>query len=206
MKIIPNEKAREKTEHPSCAPIMRRARKRFIRRFPTFRVSPGWKKESDALLLEFYAHQTAEEITYSHKWSANMLVMWDNARFCMPRQEALMATTDCCTAQRLPTRGSNASFIQPRRHARILGLGVCARPWAQIFRPATLGHKLPIGRVSCVCESFGIGTLSGLHTACTDLAQMLIGLPSRGARFLRHFARDNPGILHRHGRALRHER
>jgi len=25
-----------------------------------------------------------------------------------------MATTDCCTAQRLPTRGSNASFIQPR--------------------------------------------------------------------------------------------
>ena len=36
------------------------------------------KEESDALLLEFYTHQTAEEITYSHKWSANMLVMWDN--------------------------------------------------------------------------------------------------------------------------------
>ena len=36
---------------------------------------------------------------------------------------------------------------------------------------------------------------------------MLIGFkPARGARFLRHFARDYPGIFHRHGSALRHER
>ncbi|MGB7404665.1 MAG: TauD/TfdA family dioxygenase [Pacificimonas sp.] len=33
---------------------------------------------SAQLLAELYAHQTAPEVTYSHPWQANMLVMWDN--------------------------------------------------------------------------------------------------------------------------------
>ena len=79
MKIIPNEKAREKTEHP----LVRRHRETgkkalysslaYIQRFAGLE-----KEESDALLLELYGYQTAQDITYSHKWSANMLVMWDN--------------------------------------------------------------------------------------------------------------------------------
>ena len=34
--------------------------------------------ESMALLAELYAWQTRDEFVYKHKWSANMLVMWDN--------------------------------------------------------------------------------------------------------------------------------
>jgi taurine dioxygenase len=36
------------------------------------------KEESDALLIEFYGHQTDEAFIYSHKWAKDMLVMWDN--------------------------------------------------------------------------------------------------------------------------------
>ena len=34
--------------------------------------------ESMALLAELYAWQSRDEFVYKHKWSANMLVMWDN--------------------------------------------------------------------------------------------------------------------------------
>ena len=34
--------------------------------------------ESMALLAELYAWQSHDEFVYKHKWSANMLVMWDN--------------------------------------------------------------------------------------------------------------------------------
>ena len=79
MKIIPNEKAREKNAHPFVRTHHETRQKAlyssiaYIQRFAELE-----KEESDALLLEFYTHQTAEEITYSHKWSADMLVMWDN--------------------------------------------------------------------------------------------------------------------------------
>jgi taurine dioxygenase len=36
------------------------------------------KEESDALLLELYAHQSRPEFIYTHHWQVGMLVMWDN--------------------------------------------------------------------------------------------------------------------------------
>ena len=79
MKIIPNEKAREKTEHPLVRTHHETGKKALYSSISYIQGFAGLEKEeSDALLLEFYSHQTAEEIIYSHKWSANMLVMWDN--------------------------------------------------------------------------------------------------------------------------------
>ena len=79
MKIIPSEKAFERRQHP------------FVRTHPetgqkALFSSPAYiqafadieKDESDALLMEFYIHQTKEEFTYSHVWQKDMLVMWDN--------------------------------------------------------------------------------------------------------------------------------
>lgn len=34
--------------------------------------------EADVFLMELYAHQTHEELVYSHPWQKDMLVMWDN--------------------------------------------------------------------------------------------------------------------------------
>ncbi|MEC7233880.1 MAG: TauD/TfdA family dioxygenase, partial [Pseudomonadota bacterium] len=72
MKIIPNEKAREKTEHPFVRTHHETGKKALYSSISYILGFAGLEKEeSDALLLEFYAHQTAEEITYSHKWSTN---------------------------------------------------------------------------------------------------------------------------------------
>jgi taurine dioxygenase len=34
--------------------------------------------ESAPLLMELFAHQSKPEFVYRHRWSPNMLVMWDN--------------------------------------------------------------------------------------------------------------------------------
>ena len=36
------------------------------------------QQESQDLLTTFYGYQGNDNVLYSHKWSANMLVMWDN--------------------------------------------------------------------------------------------------------------------------------
>ena len=49
-------------------------------------VSPGYtigiegmpEDEAQQVLLELYAHQSKPEFVYRHRWSAGMLVMWDN--------------------------------------------------------------------------------------------------------------------------------
>ena len=79
MRIVSSEKAREKCEHP------------FVRTHPetgqkALYSSPAYiqgfvgleQEESRKLLLEFYGHQSAEALVYSHQWSKDMLVMWDN--------------------------------------------------------------------------------------------------------------------------------
>ena len=38
----------------------------------------AYKEESDALLMELYAHQSQPEFVYAHCWQPGMLVMWDN--------------------------------------------------------------------------------------------------------------------------------
>jgi len=34
--------------------------------------------EALQVLLELFAHQAKPEFVYRHKWSAHMLIMWDN--------------------------------------------------------------------------------------------------------------------------------
>ena len=79
MKIIPSEKAREKREHPFVR-VHRETGKKAL--FSSAAYIQGYaglpKEESDALLVEFYAHQTSEQFVYSHPWQKDMLVMWDN--------------------------------------------------------------------------------------------------------------------------------
>ena len=49
-------------------------------------VSPGYtigidgmpESEAQRVLLELFAHQARPEFVYRHKWSANMLILWDN--------------------------------------------------------------------------------------------------------------------------------
>lgn len=39
----------------------------------------GWsEKESEDMMMFLFQHQTQAEFVYSHKWSADMLLMWDN--------------------------------------------------------------------------------------------------------------------------------
>ena len=79
MKIIPSEKARDKREHP----FVRMHHETGIKAlFSSAAYIQGFtdmeKAESDALLIEFYGHQTDEAFIYSHKWEKHMLVIWDN--------------------------------------------------------------------------------------------------------------------------------
>lgn len=79
MKILPSEKAREKREHPFVRTHPETGEKALYSSAAYIQGFAGLDKaESDALLLEFYAHQTREEFVYSHPWQQHMLVMWDN--------------------------------------------------------------------------------------------------------------------------------
>ena len=79
MNIIASEKAREKRQHPFVRTHHETGNKALF-------SSPAYiqgfanldKKESDALLMEFYKFQTAQDLVYSHPWAKGTLVMWDN--------------------------------------------------------------------------------------------------------------------------------
>ena len=79
MKILPSEKARETQEHPLVR-MHRETGKRAL--FSSAAYIKGFvgmeKDESDALLLELYAHQSQSQFIYTQRWKAGMLVMWDN--------------------------------------------------------------------------------------------------------------------------------
>ncbi|MDG1691775.1 MAG: TauD/TfdA family dioxygenase [Alphaproteobacteria bacterium] len=79
MKILPSEKALEKNQHPFVR-THRETGKKALYSSPAYILGfEGYdKQESDALMLEFYGHQSAPEIMYSHPWQKDMLVMWDN--------------------------------------------------------------------------------------------------------------------------------
>ena len=79
MKIIPSEKALEKTEHPFVRQHRETGRKALYSSPSYIQGFAGLEKaESTALMMEFYQHQTADDLIYSHPWQKNMLVMWDN--------------------------------------------------------------------------------------------------------------------------------
>jgi taurine dioxygenase len=79
MKIITSERARETCEHPLVRTHRETGKKALFSSAAYIKGFVGMdKSESDALLLELYAHQTKPEFTYSHPWEKGMVVMWDN--------------------------------------------------------------------------------------------------------------------------------
>ncbi|MEM8498499.1 MAG: TauD/TfdA family dioxygenase [Pseudomonadota bacterium] len=79
MKILPSERAREKREHPFVRTHHETGKNALFSSAAYIQGFAGLEKaDSDALLIEFYAHQSREEFVYSHPWQKNMLVMWDN--------------------------------------------------------------------------------------------------------------------------------
>lgn len=79
MKIIPSEKALEKREHPFVRTHRETGQKALYSSPAYIQGFAGLEKsESTALMMEFYQHQTHEDLVYSHKWEKDMLVMWDN--------------------------------------------------------------------------------------------------------------------------------
>ncbi|MEM8917755.1 MAG: TauD/TfdA family dioxygenase [Pseudomonadota bacterium] len=79
MKIIASERAMETCEHPFVRTHRETGQKAL---FSSAAYIIGFtdmpQEESDALLMEYYAHQSAEDVVYSHPWQKDMLVMWDN--------------------------------------------------------------------------------------------------------------------------------
>ena len=79
MKIIPSEKALEKREHPFVRTHRETGQKALYSSPAYIQGFAGLEKsESTALMMEFYQHQTHEDLVYSHPWEKDMLVMWDN--------------------------------------------------------------------------------------------------------------------------------
>jgi len=79
MNIIPSEKARDQYRHPFVR-THRETGQRALYSSPAYIIgfADHSKEESDALLMEFYAYQSAPDLIYSHPWEKDMLVMWDN--------------------------------------------------------------------------------------------------------------------------------
>lgn len=79
MVIIPNEKAREKREHPFVMTHRETGEKALFSSLAYIQGFVGMdKEEAAALLADLYSYQSKEEFVYKHKWEKDMLVMWDN--------------------------------------------------------------------------------------------------------------------------------
>lgn len=79
MDIVPDKSAFETQEHPIIRPHPQTGQ---LGIFSCFGYIIGIKdmeqSEAQAKLMELYAWQSKEQFIYRHKWSANMLIMWDN--------------------------------------------------------------------------------------------------------------------------------
>jgi len=79
MKILPSERALETYEHPLIRTHHETSKSALFSSAAYIKGFVGLEKEeSDALLIELYAHQRQPEFVYTHHWQTNMLVMWDN--------------------------------------------------------------------------------------------------------------------------------
>ena len=79
MKILPSENALETFEHPLVRTHHETGKKALFSSAAYIKGFEGLdKEESDALLMELYAHQSQPQFVYSHSWQPGMLVMWDN--------------------------------------------------------------------------------------------------------------------------------
>ncbi|MEC8111906.1 MAG: TauD/TfdA family dioxygenase [Pseudomonadota bacterium] len=79
MKILPSERALETCEHPLVRTHHETGKRALFSSAAYIKGFVGLEQEeSDALLMELYAHQSQPEFVYAHRWQAGMLVMWDN--------------------------------------------------------------------------------------------------------------------------------
>jgi len=79
MKIVPSERALETYEHPLVRTHHETGKRALFSSAAYIKGFVGLEQEeSDALLMELYAHQSQPEFVYAHRWQAGMLVMWDN--------------------------------------------------------------------------------------------------------------------------------
>ena len=83
MKILPSREADKIWVHPMVRihPGSGRA-SLFINPVYTVGVEGYSAEDAGALLKDLFAHMTEERFQYRHRWSPNMLTMWDN-RSCM---------------------------------------------------------------------------------------------------------------------------
>jgi taurine dioxygenase len=79
MNILPSERALETCEHPLVRTHHETGKRALFSSAAYIKGFVGLEREeSDALLMELYAHQSQSEFVYAHRWQAGMLVMWDN--------------------------------------------------------------------------------------------------------------------------------
>lgn len=79
MNIITSESASRQTQHPFVRTHHETGQRALFSSAAYIQGFVGFdQQESEQLLAMFYEYQSAEEVLYSHKWSANMLVIWDN--------------------------------------------------------------------------------------------------------------------------------
>ena len=79
MKILPSQRALETCEHPLVRTHHETGKRALFSSAAYIKGFVGLEKEeSDALLMELYAHQSQPEFVYAHRWQPGMLVMWDN--------------------------------------------------------------------------------------------------------------------------------
>jgi taurine dioxygenase len=79
MDILPSKKAKETQLHPlvkTHAETMKKCL--FINPVYTVAIDNYSEEESFLLLSSLYEHMTQEKYVYRHKWSKDMLLMWDN--------------------------------------------------------------------------------------------------------------------------------
>jgi taurine dioxygenase len=79
MTILPSERAWEEREHPVIRTHPETGRKAlWVNPVYTIGIKDMAATEADKLLAELFAQTLQPEFIYVHKWTADMLIMWDN--------------------------------------------------------------------------------------------------------------------------------
>jgi taurine dioxygenase len=80
MTILPSAEAEKTETHPLVRRLDDGRRALFVNPTYTLAIEGLSPAESEALLAFLYKHMLADAFVYRHRWSADMLTMWDNRR------------------------------------------------------------------------------------------------------------------------------
>lgn len=80
MKILWSPEADKTQVHPLVRTLTDGRRALFINPTYTLGIEGFTEAESAALLAFLFKHMMSDDFVYRHRWSANMLTMWDNRR------------------------------------------------------------------------------------------------------------------------------